>query len=453
MAELPKTLRSTHPAADPDADPLVELREILRAVHVMKMYAVAKGLAIPEATRKAIGALAKVESQVAAAVTLPAGNALPPPLSAPPSLPLALDIQKALEQALEAHAALSKIVEPATPDSIIYTRPPGGLGELWRRQGILLWLMIAALIAITGFITTLILKSRNAERWAPPPGLLERVSAFEERLKGLESLPRESAGLPADMGTIISDLEKRSSELATSSARWSLLTEPWPDELVVRSLTEINDQPTGAPAAIGRIRDAADAFQARAARIQTRPGWWGLVLDQFHSLFAAMLGAAFYLLYTANRYVVLRTFDRAYTTHYIVRFVLGIVAGVILANFGEYVLNQKMPAGPSEAALTLTQTLLALIGGYSADAVNAIFTRVAETLTTLVRGDAAQAVREEARVEVKKAQAAAKEQVVEIKHEERARLQEVYAQAVNSKAPQEVLSAIKAQIDALSAKP
>ncbi|MFZ4576408.1 MAG: hypothetical protein ACOYN0_18645, partial [Phycisphaerales bacterium] len=222
--------------------------------------------------------------------------------------------------------------------------------------------------------------------------------------------------------------------------------------------------PAGGTAA-ALVKKELSEFRDLVRLLRTGTGWDGL-LSQLSNLFAAMLGASFYTLYTANRFVVDRTFDRAYTTHYVVRFVLGIVAGVILANFGEYLLTNASAnaaaasgttsAGPTGAAVTLTQTVLALIGGYSADAVNAIFTRVAETLTTAVRGSSGQRAREEAQLDVKKAESKAKVKVDEAertidasRHEETESLRKLLSAATEEGVPTAVADQIRARLKAL----
>ncbi|CAG1005870.1 hypothetical protein PHYC_03270 [Phycisphaerales bacterium] len=440
--------RSRLLAESQPADPMEQLREFLRAVHVMKLYASAKGIAIPQAARTSISALAPIEAAVA---RIKEGE--------PVTMLADRSLEGALDTAMAAHSALVELVAPATPDSIIYTRPPTGFGDFVKHQRILAVLLFVSLIAIVGFIGCLILKDRFAEGPKQLRGLWSQVDAFESRLRDLENLPASSDILVQETQKIVVDLEHRGNELAASTAGGSL--PPWPQTDITQALTQISERPTGAPAPIAAARKQIATFRDRVGGINAKSGW-GLFCDQLTNLFAAMLGAAFYTLYTANRYIVERTFDRAYTTHYIVRFVLGIVAGVILANFGDYLLTDRTAGGanaakpggpPSEAAVTLTQSVLALIGGYSADAVNAIFTRVAETLTTLVRGDTGQRVREEAKVEVKKAEAKAKQreevakgQVDESKRAEKARLEEVLAQATRSKAHPDVFASIQARL-------
>lgn len=111
-------------------------------------------------------------------------------------------------------------------------------------------------------------------------------------------------------------------------------------------------------------------------------------LDLFALLGAAALGSTFYSLNTANRYLREGTFDPRYNQVYLVRYVLGIFAGFILGTFAEDLLGadgQNADAASQQLA-TIGPTALALVGGFSAEAVALILQRVADTLVTLVRG-------------------------------------------------------------------
>lgn len=95
---------------------------------------------------------------------------------------------------------------------------------------------------------------------------------------------------------------------------------------------------------------------------------------------AAGLGASFYTLYTAFRYVNNRSYDPVRNSTYIARFVLGLVAGLILTLvlFG------------TEADLGVGTVGLAIIGGFSSDIVFRILTRLAETIEFAILGERGQ---------------------------------------------------------------
>ncbi|MFH1572155.1 MAG: hypothetical protein ABIL09_29465 [Gemmatimonadota bacterium] len=102
--------------------------------------------------------------------------------------------------------------------------------------------------------------------------------------------------------------------------------------------------------------------------------------SQYNYLWAALLGAAFNGLTTAYKYVRDRTFDAHYTSIYLVRCVIGLVAGVIAANLGT-----GLFAGDDTIAL-LGPGIIALLGGYAAEAVRQVLDRLVEILTTAVSG-------------------------------------------------------------------
>jgi len=111
----------------------------------------------------------------------------------------------------------------------------------------------------------------------------------------------------------------------------------------------------------------------------------------------AGLGAAFYGLFTAHDYVKQRTFDPRYNSVYMIRFVLGVIAGIILAH---------LPVGGDNGTLkSLSQGVIALLGGYSAEAVNQVLQRFVDILVAAVKGSGSDVAK--AQVEQVKTKAAA----------------------------------------------
>ncbi len=103
-------------------------------------------------------------------------------------------------------------------------------------------------------------------------------------------------------------------------------------------------------------------------------------LTQQSYLCAALLGAAFSALFTMQHYIRNRSFETNYAYVYLVRFTVGVVAGVILANFGRGLFDGVgtiSKLGPSG---------IALLGGYSAEAVRQILDRLVQVLVATVKG-------------------------------------------------------------------
>jgi hypothetical protein len=96
-------------------------------------------------------------------------------------------------------------------------------------------------------------------------------------------------------------------------------------------------------------------------------------------LCAAGLGAIFANLFRANAGVEAGTYDPKEESSYAASIVMGMIAGVILA---------RVVSANFDALGKLTEPLLALLGGFSAPAVYRLLSRIAETIETLVQGNA-----------------------------------------------------------------
>jgi hypothetical protein len=100
-------------------------------------------------------------------------------------------------------------------------------------------------------------------------------------------------------------------------------------------------------------------------------------------VFGAGMGASFYVLTKAQPYLQNRSYDPKYNNTYICRFVIGIVSGVILA-----LITNAMNGTDKTGLLTkLGPGMIAIIGGYSAEAVQLILQRLSDVITATVRGD------------------------------------------------------------------
>ena len=128
-------------------------------------------------------------------------------------------------------------------------------------------------------------------------------------------------------------------------------------------------------------------------------GIWTLI----NAISGAGLGASFYVLLKTHPYLVNRSFDPQYNAAYITRFITGVIGGVILAIAIGPTLGERFGGG---AGTTLTPGVLAILGGYAAEAVETILQRLVDVLLAIFRGDGSLQVQAKAAVE--KAEKAAK---------------------------------------------
>ncbi len=106
-------------------------------------------------------------------------------------------------------------------------------------------------------------------------------------------------------------------------------------------------------------------------------------------LFAAALGAVFYVLFTAHEFVKNRTFDPRYNSLYLIRFVLGVLAGLILAN----VVALAPLLNKNKTLSSLGPAVIALLGGFSTEAVYQFLQRLVDIMLAAVRGDGSDAAK------------------------------------------------------------
>ncbi|MGD8778146.1 MAG: hypothetical protein PVH88_04215 [Ignavibacteria bacterium] len=109
---------------------------------------------------------------------------------------------------------------------------------------------------------------------------------------------------------------------------------------------------------------------------------FSLFVNELFLLFAASIGASFFALFTANKFIKDDSFDPKFEASYWIRYVLGLLAGVIIATLipiEDYETQHFHGFG---------KPILALIGGFSAQVVYRIISRLTEALESLFKGDA-----------------------------------------------------------------
>lgn len=107
-----------------------------------------------------------------------------------------------------------------------------------------------------------------------------------------------------------------------------------------------------------------------------------LLLNLMFFLSAAALGACFSNLFQANKYIVNGTYDPKYESSYWIRFVLGLIAGLMMAVLIPASLEMQQSPGVG----FLTVPILAMLGGFSAALFYRILNRAVTTVDTLLTG-------------------------------------------------------------------
>lgn len=157
-----------------------------------------------------------------------------------------------------------------------------------------------------------------------------------------------------------------------------------------------------------------------ASDILSMKDWLEFALNETVIVFAAALGASFYALFEAYKYVSNASYDPRYESIYWIRFTLGIVSGVILAQFifqptmtieevrkiqeaaAQAIMNNNnlsMPqtnngAGvPNMQGLFTYSPLLAFLGGFSARVVHKILNSLVDSVESFISGSARDLIR------------------------------------------------------------
>ena len=126
---------------------------------------------------------------------------------------------------------------------------------------------------------------------------------------------------------------------------------------------------------------------------------YSLLLNELFLLAAASLGVSFANLYQAQIYLRNRTFDPTLEPSYWVRYVLGIMSGTILAFL---VPVEHLLEGSNEATMHgMAKPTLALLGGFSTQALYRILFQMVGAVESVVRGNGQDALEvERARVQL-----------------------------------------------------
>jgi len=114
--------------------------------------------------------------------------------------------------------------------------------------------------------------------------------------------------------------------------------------------------------------------------IETSGSFW----TSLNAFFGAVLGASFYVLVKTQPYLANRSYDPKYNASYISRFFTGVIGGLILSIALGPFISGKLG---TELDQSLSPGVIALLGGFSARAVELILQRLVEVLMAAVRGD------------------------------------------------------------------
>lgn len=132
---------------------------------------------------------------------------------------------------------------------------------------------------------------------------------------------------------------------------------------------------------------------------------WDQVQRLAFLLAAASVGASFYALFKMNSYIKKGTFDMKFAATYWSRYVLGLVAGILLSELFIVLISTsdttnttlQQSRGLSEDSLLntarfLLKPILAILGGFSANLVYRILNRFIEGIESIFRGSVEDAV-------------------------------------------------------------
>lgn len=198
---------------------------------------------------------------------------------------------------------------------------------------------------------------------------------------------------------------------------------------------------TSSAAALDAARQnpAGDSVKAISQTIETS---WGfpLLINELFWISAAAVGASFALLRQVNDYIVARNYDPKYEPTYWIKFLLGVMAGFIMATLLPAAIGAESPD-----THPLTVSTLAMLGGFSASAVFRILTKLVESMENVFRSSP----REEAVQREKAAQAKAGEDMSQLRMNMASKLVALQQEIASGKDPAQLSEALRGMLGTL----
>jgi hypothetical protein len=324
--------------------------DLLSDCQIMLRFALKEGLSLPDDLRHDVAELDQelVKLELTPISAMPRELFAPETARAPGPTPTAGAASPPApilpsELMLKVHGALSRCIAPATALTLQVSEPPAGrhrfLGGLPVLVKIASWVAVAC---AAGFVFTSL------------PAATEKVrNATESATPTPTPTPTPSPATAA-------------------SAPPTPTPSPTPSAAVT--------SPAPAP-------PSPDLLAKQTAEYPTLDLIWNILkvlLPSFNAAFGAGLGAAFYILLSTQPYLTNRSFDPKYNAIYFCRFITGLIGGIILSiALGPLIAQRLGENGP----YPITPGILAILGGYAAEAVQQILQRLVEVMLTAVRGD------------------------------------------------------------------
>ncbi len=322
----------------------------------------------------------------------------------------AVDLEELL---LKVHAGLSKVVAPATALTLETSEPAP---SRWRMFGGTPWIVKAAiptaLICAFIFVGTTAMIGQTGTSPAEAAEAAGKAAAAEKAENDAKQSSAKAVEAATAARTALPPLEKaaQDSENAAKAAPAEADLQKQAEKSrkaaddAKEALAKADAQAVAEQKRVAETEEAAKKAKEKSAQLQkaaeetaksgvVSPGKSkirlslensiGLTVDGLAILNAfagAALGAAFYILIKTHPFLLSRSFDPKFDAAYTSRFIIGVVAGVLLAT----VMKKFVETG---SALDLTAGMLAILGGYAAEFVEQVLQRMVETLQAAIRGD------------------------------------------------------------------
>lgn len=174
---------------------------------------------------------------------------------------------------------------------------------------------------------------------------------------------------------------------------------------------------------------------------------WPQVQRLIFLISCASVGASFYGLFKINSFLKKGTFDLSLAHTYWSRYVLGIVAGLLLSELFVSLVETSSTGANHDGLLNsagfLLKPILAILGGFSADLVYTILSRLVETVESLFKGDTGDLIAQKEQ----EFQLRQNEQVTKVKNTTARKLLQMKQDLVQQNVPQQVLDQLDSTMD------